>query len=115
MPIQTAVATAHQNYEAAMNPDKLPMKKYSRYMEVSNLIPFVDNHGFAPDFRYGQSIFVIEGFAVTELKIYKFDNERVYAVRWNGVRTSVPRDKVIFITEQGANDALNRMRGMRHE
>ena len=98
MPIQTAVEIAHQNYEAAISVTKPVLR-------------LIDSHGYAPDFRYGQSIFVIEGLTVTELKVYNFDREKVYAVRWNGIRTSIARDKVIFLNEKGATDALNRMKG----
>lgn len=71
----------------------------------------VDKHGFQPKFAYGQSIFVIEGMHVEELKMYKHDDERIYAVRWSGVRTSVPRDQVIFTSEQAATEALARKKG----
>jgi len=76
------------------------------------VIRLIDHMGFAPQqYAYGQSIFIIEGLHVTELKVYKYDFEKVYAVRWNGVRTSVGKDQVVFLTEQGATEALHRKNG----
>lgn len=40
-------------------------------------------------FTYVQSIFVVEKDAVTELMIYSYNDERIFARRLNGIRTSI--------------------------
>ena len=59
------------------------------------------------DFVYGQSIWIIEQNTITELKVYAYGPDRVYACRYNGVRTSVSRQEVIWMNYEAARAALN--------
>lgn len=59
------------------------------------------------DFTFGQSIWIIEQNIITELKVYAYGPDRVYACRYNGVRTSVSRQEVIWMNYEAARAALN--------
>lgn len=57
-------------------------------------------------FTYGQLIFVVEKDAVTELMIYSYNDERIFARRLNGIRTSIPRDVKLFFSERDAYSSI---------
>jgi len=73
-----------------------------------SLLQLVGKPANKQEFAYGQSIYIIEQNIVTELQVYAYGQERIFARRLNGVRTSVSRESVIFMNEDAARGALAR-------
>lgn len=86
--IQNMTQRASENYAAAMQETPKP----------------------ARPFAYGDLLYIVEDLHVTILSVYRYDDERVYCVRANGVRTSVSRNGAIWKTLESAEDALKKKR-----
>ncbi len=104
--IQMTVKTAYDNYlDAFYSCEKKPiptrdiLKIVGKQEEKTQL-----------QFKYGQSVYIVEDLRVSELQVIGVSADRIFVRRLNGVRTSISRNEAIMLTEAAARDVLERKR-----
>ena len=104
--IQTMVKTAYDNYlDAFYSCEKKPVP-------TRDLLKIVGKpeEKPQPQFKYGQSVYIVEDLHVSELQVIGISADQIFVRRLNGIRTSISRNEVVMFTEAGAHDVLNRKR-----
>jgi hypothetical protein len=100
------VNTAYDNYlDAFYSCEKKPVPTRDVLKIVGKL-----EEKTQPQFKYGQSIYIVEDLHVSELQVIGVSADRIFVRRLNGVRTSISRNEAVMFTEQGAHDVLERKR-----
>ena len=106
MPVSETTRIAYENYLSAMKADAVKEKEN----QARGLLRIAGKQEptAKPEFVYGQSIYIVEDLHVSELLVIGYSADRVYAIRLNGVRTSVSKSEVIWVNESAAHEALER-------
>ena len=102
VPIMTQ--TAYNNYISAMNVGRKEENPTRKYLRIAGKQEEAKKY----EYEYGQSIYIVEDLHVSELLVIGYSADRVYAIRLNGVRTSVSKSEVIWVNESAAHEALER-------
>ena len=104
--IQTMVKTAYDNYlDAFYSCEKKPA-------QTRDLLKIAgkQEEKTQPQFKYGQSVYIVESLHVSELQVIGVSADRIFVRRLNGVRTSISRNEAIMFTEEAAHDVIDRKR-----